>query len=101
MKICPKCSSQLDDNAKFCPRCGVELQAYNAENTESTTPTEPTVNNTAPQPQYQQLPYYTPPMPMYGTRPKAAPQSVSNAQICVLISRYTDRADRIFTHDRF
>lgn len=76
MKICPKCSSQLDDNAKFCPRCGVELQAYNAENTESTTPTEPTVNNTAPQPQYQQLPYYTPPMPMYGTQPKAAPQSV-------------------------
>ncbi len=80
MKICPRCNTQFDDNSKFCPRCGVELQTYNAEKTESTTPTEPTVNYTAPQqygqpPQYQP-PYYTPPMPMYGTQPKAGPQTV-------------------------
>lgn len=30
MKVCPKCGAQLDDNARFCDKCGADVNAQAA-----------------------------------------------------------------------
>lgn len=54
MKICPKCNTQLDDNAVFCTNCGAQFVAPQQ-----------------PQPQQQQQPPQQPQQPNYA--PGAVP----------------------------
>ena len=48
MKFCPKCGTQLPDEAKFCPNCGAKQPGMEAEQTPAPAPTtnqSPVVNS--------------------------------------------------------
>jgi len=47
MKVCPKCNAQVDDQAGFCPVCGMNFAAQNTN----------TANNYNAQPNYNQQQY--------------------------------------------
>lgn len=67
MKTCPKCSTPLEDSAKFCPTCGVSFAPPPAA--------EPVKENTQSNPFAQQ---FNPQQPPYSAPPAADPFDHTN-----------------------
>lgn len=54
---CPKCGTNVDDRAKFCPVCGEKLEAQTPPQEQPQTPPQPPVYPTPPRPEpsYQSM----------------------------------------------
>ena len=72
MKICPKCQTQLDDNALFCTNCGTQFAAPNGQQTP---------NYNAYQPPYAGTPTYDP----YDHTAEFDPKDISDNKVMSML----------------
>lgn len=72
MKICPKCQTQLDDNAMFCTNCGTQFAAPNGQQAP---------NYNAYQPPYAGTPTYDP----YDHTAEFDPKDISDNKVMSML----------------
>lgn len=73
MKICPKCQTQLDDNAMFCTNCGTQFAAPNNS--------QQAPNYNAYQPPYAGTPTYDP----YDHTAEFDPKDISDNKVMSML----------------